>query len=77
MIALGIPIAISRSALLVTLAVFDRLLARRRTRRPVRALAVIAVIGGFVFVTIPGLIGTLARLRVRRQQRLVDLDAYE
>jgi O-antigen ligase len=59
MIALGIPIAISRSALLVTLAVLVVFWLGEASAVRVRALAVIVVIGGFVFVTIPGLIGTL------------------
>ena len=59
MIALGIPIAISRSALLVTLAVLIVFWCGERRAVRLRALAVIALMGGFVFTTIPGLIGTL------------------
>ena len=59
LIALGIPIAISRSALLVTMTVLVVFWLGERRSGAGRALAVVALVGAFVFVTIPGLIGTL------------------
>jgi O-antigen ligase len=55
-----VPIAISRSALLVTLAVFVVFWLGESGAVRIRAIAVLAVMGAFVFATIPGLIGTLA-----------------
>ncbi len=61
LITLGVPIAISRSALLVTLAVLVVFWLGEASSVRIRAVAVLAVMGAFVFATIPGLIGTLGR----------------
>ncbi len=59
LIALGIPIAVSRSALLVTSVVIIVFWFGEKGRIRVRSLGVVVAMFAFVFATIPGLIGTL------------------
>ncbi|HEY2044283.1 MAG TPA: O-antigen ligase family protein [Jatrophihabitans sp.] len=61
-IAVAIPIAISRSAILSALVVLVVLLPTWSTRVRRRAYLIIIALVGALFVTIPGLIGTITRL---------------
>lgn len=63
-IGVGIPIAISRSALLVTFVVLAFFLVGTTPRLRAWASAILACFAVFVFMTVPGLIGTLKSLVV-------------
>ena len=60
LIAIGVPVAVSRSALLVSLIVVVFFFLDAEPRLRVRALGVLLTIMVVVFLTVPGLLGTLA-----------------
>ena len=62
LIGLGIPISISRSALLVALVVLAFFYVGSPSRVRIYATAVIAAFGAVIFMTVPGLLGTFRGL---------------
>lgn len=65
LLAIAVPIAVSRSALLGAVVGLTVYLAGWAPKRRLRALGVVACIGPFVFMTSPGLLGALRSLVVQ------------